>query len=254
MGDKWNSDFTRRETKLVETCHSGRSRLADDRARQHLCEGFQRRLLLNQSSRFRIDEIAEPDRTSVLDLGLTAELNVHLNSFYVHIRGALDNLAWWLHYEFAVLGDGDEDDPRTRNQCGLFHESFLKNLEQRWPDLGAFLRSKVQWSKDFKELRDPVAHRVPLFAMPGVIREGSPEAQRSLELQGEMNRAIASGEIDQITGLMFESFRVGTYEPWFTQYGPKEIVVRDLKKQIATDWGEFLDIAKAVLRMLPASQ
>ncbi len=185
---------------------------------------------MNQTSRLHIDEVTNPERKDVLDTYACAELNVHLNSFYVQLRGALDNLAWTLHYEFKILGTKDETDSDTRSKCGLFEKRFVRPLETLQPALAAVLREKQRWFRAFKEFRDPVAHRVPLYAMPGVIREGSqennPEAMRDK---------------------LFESFAVGRYEPWFTHYGPDGYVIRDIRVQTGQDHDEFLAISEAVL-------
>ena len=84
--------FTRREFKLVELCQRRREELTNAVARQHLWEGFIRRVLLNHTSRLSIERVADPERTEVLNVGSCSELNVHLNSFYIQMRGALDNL------------------------------------------------------------------------------------------------------------------------------------------------------------------
>src|SRR6266851_4614402 len=75
------------------------SRHADIRhpqAKRHVREGFDRRLLMMQVSRIFLREQtkgAEPLDT------IWEEINVHLNSYYLNLRGSLDNLAWALKYE-----------------------------------------------------------------------------------------------------------------------------------------------------------
>jgi hypothetical protein len=237
--------FIRREYALVQVCQQNVGKLRTGGAQQHLRAGFERRLLLNQTSRLHIENVTK-DRKTVLNTYACSELNVHLNSYYVQLRGALDNLAWILHYESDLLGKGDESDPEVRRKCNLFDGRFLQPLEAVYPALAKFLREKQQWFGAFKELRDPIAHRVPLFAMPGVIREGSAEAARQMELNQDIDRAVASKDLDLMRERLFESFRVGTYEPWFAQYGPIGYAVRDIRAQIESDHKEFLDVAEAV--------
>jgi hypothetical protein len=235
---------------LVGSCQTNAGKLKNTAAQQHLRCGFERRLLLNQTSRLHIEQVTGRKEKTVLDTYACSELNVHLNSFYVQLRGALDNLAWTLHYELAVLGTTDESDPEVRRKCGLFDTRYLRSLDSIRPLLTQFLSSKEQWFLAFKELRDPVAHRVPLYAMPGVIREGSPEAARHIELQQEVADAVRTKDLDRMREKLFASFKVGTYEPWFTQYGRKEFAVRDIAKQIENDHGEFLAVGESVLAAL----
>jgi hypothetical protein len=86
--------------------------------------------------------------------------------------------------------------------------------------------------------------------MPGVIREGSPEAARLAELRQQMNVAVQERDLNRVRDAFFEARGVGSYEPWFTQYGPKGYAVRDIRQQIDTDHGEFLEIAEAVFAFL----
>ena len=43
----------------------------------------------------------EPD--NLPDPYLIEQLNVHVNSYYINLRGCLDNLAWALNYQHALL-------------------------------------------------------------------------------------------------------------------------------------------------------
>ena len=245
-----SSEFTRRESNLVHACQQNAPRLRSSSARQHILEGFQRRILLMQTSRFHIESVCDPRRKEVLHTYACAELNVHLNSFYIHLRGGLDNLAWALQYEFRILGDGDERDNKTRRKCNLFDGRFLGPLHAEHQALADRLRAKQAWFDAFKELRDPVAHRIPLFAMPGVIREGSEDAQRVLRLSEESSAAFNRGDFDTGRDKLFESWAVGKYEPWFTQYAPDSYAIRDIRRQISADQDEFLTVAESVLPVL----
>jgi hypothetical protein len=81
-----------REVNLLALCHQLVSKLTSTQARRHLDEGPVRRVLLIRTSRAAMERIANPKRQEVLELEESSELNVHLNSFYVHLRGAFDNL------------------------------------------------------------------------------------------------------------------------------------------------------------------
>jgi hypothetical protein len=147
-------------------------------ARKHLAEGVARRFIMIGDSVEAIDRIAAANRTRVLNPGEAAELNLHTNSYYVHLRGTLDNLAWALHYEYGILGTADENDLRMRRQCGLADVRFRTPLRSRYTDLDRALSSHDTWLADLRDFRDPVVHRIPLYAVPGVIERGSEDEQR----------------------------------------------------------------------------
>jgi hypothetical protein len=113
-----------------------------------------------------------------------------------------------------------------------------------------FLRQKQDWFSKFKEFRDPVAHRVPLYAIPGVIREGSEAADQLARLQAQMDQALAAENIEAYAAKFIESTTVGEYEPYFMQYGKHSAAVRDIRWQIAHDQGHLLETAEAVVPLL----
>jgi hypothetical protein len=246
-GDTESARLTEREYALIGLCQLRASRLQSVHAQRHLTLGFQRRLLLNQASRLHLEAVASVARTDVLSTYACAELNVHLNSFFIQIRGGLDNLAWVLHYELQLLGVADESDQATQRKCGLFSGAFLSKLATHRPELAAFLKSKAAWFHAFKERRDPVAHRLPLFAVPGVIREGSPEAMRAAQLQQEILEARVNNDFERLRAALFEAMDTGTYEPWFMQYGLAGYEVRDIRSQVHADCDYMLTAAENVL-------
>jgi hypothetical protein len=243
-------EFTSRESHIVHRCQSNAPKLSSSFARLHILDGFQRRLLLMQANRFHIEKVAKPGRTEVLNTYACSELTVHLNSFYVQLRGALDNLAWALHYEFTLLGSVGEADPGTRSRCNLFDRRFLKPLESVDSVFANFLRGKQRWFEDFKERRDPVAHRIPLYAMPGVIREGSPEEAEANRLRAECNDAFSRGDLHEGMNKWFAFAKVGAYEPMFVQYEPNGYSIRNIHNQIRSDHAEFLAVCEAALDTL----
>jgi hypothetical protein len=242
-----SENFTRRESDIVRRCQEYGRTLKSGPARLHILDGFQRRVLLMQSNRFHVERTAVPGRTEVLNTYACSELNVHLNSYYVQLRGAFDNLAWALHYELAILGTQTEADPSTRRRCNLFDTRFLAPLEMVRPDLAVILSSKQEWFEEFKDRRDPVAHRIPLYAMPGVIKEGSSDEADVRRLHAEFQDAMNRGAVEEGMNKWFESVKVGRYEPWFIQYGADGYSIRDLNGQIAADQTEFLTVSEAVL-------
>lgn len=191
-------------------------------------------------------EIASPKRADNLSSDEVAELNVHLNSLYVQLRGALDNLAWALHYELELLGQADEDDTSIRIKCQLFDSRFLEALDKKNPVLAGFLRDRMAWAKEFKELRDPVAHRIPLYAVPGVAYPVDVEKMRGLE--AEAKRAAESGDLELSFSKLREARAVAGYQAVFATSGPQGLQVRDIHKSVQGDQAAFLEISETVVK------
>lgn len=103
--------------------------LKDPQTKRHMGEGFNRRLLMMKSGRILIREKTRPPRKKALSPYLATELCVHVNAYYVNLRGALDNMAWALIYEAALKSPVNEDDWKTRQYCDLFRREFLNDLK-----------------------------------------------------------------------------------------------------------------------------
>jgi hypothetical protein len=242
---KEQQHFLQREYSLLGRVQGSGMHFGCDHARRHMREGFARRLLLMQTSRLAMIEIAPLDRKEKLSTYECADLNVHVNSWYVQLRGALDNLSWALQYRWQLLGDGDEDDPKVRRLCYLFGKECVQVMGQTLPRLQQVVSSYSAWAKDFKELRDPIAHRVPMYAVPAVAFDD--EKRQFERLSSEANQAAESGDFDTFRTKMQEAQDVGTYYHVVAMSGSGGIELRRLPPQLAQDFNAFLAISEAVV-------
>jgi hypothetical protein len=234
--------FQGRELELSYLVQNRVSDLSKDTQR-HFKEGIARRLELMRTSRVRILEIAAPGRTKGLSLDETAEINVDVNSYYVQLRGALDNLAWALHYQYGLLGPGDEASLDIRRKCDLFGRSFLAALEKVLPGLAAFCRERLEWATELKTLRDPIAHRIPLYAAPGVVQ--GDEFAKVQALHADADAAFKAGDREVGMAKIREAREVGRFHPVIVTSSPTGLTVLDLHHTIGRDQSMFLDIAEA---------
>jgi hypothetical protein len=81
----------------------------------------------------------------------------------------LDNLAWVLQYEWQVLTGVTEEGGRERQACYLFGRQFLTALQSRHPDLAFVLNQHGNWASALANLRDPAAHRIPIYVPPSLM-------------------------------------------------------------------------------------
>jgi hypothetical protein len=102
------------------------------------------------------------------------------------------------------------------------------------------------WAKDFKDLRDPVAHRVPLYAVPGVITsEAGVDQFRALDR--EATDPAHRGDFNEFTAKRTEASHVGQYQPIFACSSPSGYELRRIPEQIDLDQGNFLDVSEEVV-------
>src|SRR5207249_2725490 len=129
-------------------------------AREHMINGLARRLRILHLDLAAIVAVAYPSRKQPLSDDEQLNLTLHLNSFYLHIRGCLDNLAWCLVHELWLFG-AEAQEEAVASKVNLFGKSFLETLTSVALDLAAFVRQHAPWQRDLKAIRDPVAHRIP---------------------------------------------------------------------------------------------
>lgn len=214
---------------LLEVVPLLRSAGAVDHIRHGLC----RRLLLLQRSTALICEITPPEREDPLTDDEGADLNLHLNSIYVHIRGATDNIAWALVFEHGVLGEIREDTPSFRRQIGLFGKAFQDRLSAAHPEFAEALSGGVTTLAELPQLRDPVAHRIPLYVVPAVLSEE--ESRQHSELTNQWNRAIAERALDRAEEAMKAMGRLGVFRPMFAHSLREPLSAYHLHKRLGSD-------------------
>lgn len=161
---------------LLQQEHDLRARMFDKRdafkspdARRHFNEGFVRRHYMLQSSRLFLAERAHSDRTQPLSPYEATDCAIHVNAYYLNLRGALDNIAWTLRYEWQVLPGVSEDVPKGRQACNVFSSEFRRALQPRNCALASILDQHADWGAELAELRDPAAHRIPIYVPPMVM-------------------------------------------------------------------------------------
>jgi hypothetical protein len=237
----------RRRLALLEPALVTPERIRSTRGLQHLKEGFNRRLLmLDASLRFVFRKAGQLGGRPVSSYTAT-DLAIHLNAFYLNLCGALDNLAWALQYEHQLLPGVDEGSP-GRKQINLFGRQFLEALTKLTPGLASALRVREPWNADLKALRDPAAHRIPIYAVPGVLDQAhGEEFQR---LQKEATRLFATGDHNGGMDLIFQSQTLGTYQPWMALSYESGFELRDVVKQVGQDDENLVTVSVAVLQYL----
>jgi hypothetical protein len=152
-----------RESVVRSSTFAKRDAFTSANARRHFNEGFVRRHYMLQSSRLFLCQHCSQSRKEPLSPYEATDVAIHLNAYYLNLRGALDNLAWVLQYEWQLLARVTEDGGRGRQECNLFGPRFLAALKLQQSELASVLDQHGNWAKELAKLRDPAAHRVPIY-------------------------------------------------------------------------------------------
>ena len=174
-------------------------------------QGCARRLLMMQYARVEITAASE-EKHHPLTTDEGNLLNVCVNSFYLNLLGALDNLAWASTFELALLVSPKEEDWASRRFCSLGSEEFLRRVSEVQPAVGALVAGLQDWLREVKRFRDPAAHRLPLSIVPGVMTDG--EATQYRDLYQRAWDALLGHNGDESEELFEAAALVGRFVPY----------------------------------------
>lgn len=223
-------------------------KLKNTQAQTHLIYGAGRRFDIIQLNFHGIAKIADQKRTAPLANEEQTELNMHLNSLYLHVRGVIDNLAWALSHESGILGTVDESSTKDRRKVGLFNSDFQKKLIDQFDNLCQILMEKKEWSKTLKDLRDPIANRIPLYAVPAVV--DAEEAKEYEDKLIQMTEAINNLDFKRSDSLFEELNRIGTYSPVFHHSDDSRQSIYPVNVQVEQDLDHLTELTQKVLNCL----
>jgi hypothetical protein len=136
------------------------AQLQSDNAKEFLNQGVGRRLRMLKVSADSISQIYSPQRTQPLDDEEGAILSQNINFFYANVFAIVDCLAFVFAYDEPSYRI-DRTNWSDLKNVNFFDKQFRQQIcaLRDWTDLG---RAEI-WYATIKELRHPVAHRIPLY-------------------------------------------------------------------------------------------
>jgi hypothetical protein len=238
-----------RESLLRAKTFEKRDAFRNADARRHFNEGFVRRHYMLQSSRLFLDEHCASDRKTPLSPYEATDCAIYLNAYYSNLRGALDNLAWVFQYEWQLLGELGEDQGRDRQKCYLFGRPFLAALKISHPDIAIALEEHRDWAVELAELRDPGAHRIPIYVPPSVITsQHQVEEFRRIEAQANLPESDRNGR--SISDIYHEAQAVADFAPVMILSPRRGLEIRAISKQVGFDHDKYLTIGDLAVSAL----
>ncbi len=238
----------RRESVLRGNTFVRRDAFSCANARRHFNEGFVRRHYMLQSSRLFLCQHCSQSRKEPLSPYEVTDSAIHLNAYYLNLRGALDNLAWVLQYEWQLLAGVTEDVARKRQKCNLFGLPFLDALKSQHSELASVLQQHGNWAKELAELRDPAAHRIPIYVPPSVITsQEQVDEFRRIEAKADVGSSERNRPISEIYR---EAQAVSDFMPVMIISTTQGLRIRSISEQVRLDHDKYLTISTAVVGAL----
>jgi hypothetical protein len=237
-----------RRLALIEPATLLAAKIRHARALQHLKEGFNRRVLMLDATIRHIHDQVDQAGGRPLSAGRISELAIFVNAFWLNVCGALDNLAWAVNYEFGIIPAAAEESGPARLQIKLFHKRFRTALVERQPELAKEIAPFEEWYEELAEMRDPGAHRIPIYPIPGVM--DSTTAAEAERLYTEGTALMEAGSWDEGMELIHQGYNLGSYQPWIALSHNGRIELRNLLVEVRRDEEQFVHISNIILRAL----
>jgi hypothetical protein len=239
VADAWRKD----RSSMVEK----RNAFTNANAQRHFNEGFVRRHYMLQSSRLYLCHYWSRGRKEPLSPYEATDCAIHLNAYYLNLRGTLDNLTWVLQYEWQLLAGVSEDGGRERQACYLFGRVFFVALKSQRPALAFVLEQHGDWARELANLRDPAAHRIPIYVPPSLMTTQAQvdefsEAQADAPPSERGDRAISE--------IYREAQAVGDFVPVMIISTSQCLKVGSISEQVRYDHDKYRTIASAVVDVL----
>lgn len=235
------------EIRLEELLQDAQAWVASEDALAHLNRGLRARHYILRHCREYLGHTCFSKKDKPLSADVATEAAFHLNGYYLNLRGALDNLAWVLQIELRLLPGIDGSSSRGRTSIHLFGKKFINKLDNAAPRLASHVSSMKEWGLDLANLRDPAAHRIPLYVPPGVMtsQDQVAEFRRLDALSGAPEEKLGGKRRIEI---MLEAQQLASFEPVFCVTSSEGLKVYSIPRQLLYDHENYLKLTSNVLQ------
>jgi hypothetical protein len=219
--------------------------LKNSRAREFAAQGFPRRLKVMTRCIKNVFTLIPPEREALPSADELSDATINIQGFVFNTYGSIDNLAWiWMFEKGQKRHDGT---PIPDNHVGLGpnNESVRGTLSS---ELQAYLSGLDDWLKFLAGLRHALAHRIPLYIPPYVIRDADVAAYN--DLAAKITAAIKNQDFATYDALSSERLKLGRFQPWISQSyadGAKPVVFHP---QMLSDFNIIDELGQKMLAEL----
>jgi hypothetical protein len=111
------------------------------------------------------------------------------------------------------------------------------------------LEQHGHWASELAELRDPAAHRVPIYVPPSVITSQE-QVDKFRRIEAQADAAPSERGARPISEIYREAQAVADFAPVMIISTPKGLEMRLIGEQVRYDHDKYLTIARAVVDAL----
>ena len=110
------------------------------------------------------------------------------------------------------------------------------------------LQSKLDWHRRLTDLRDPLAHRIPLYVTPAILTDEEVEEYRQLKIQ--FHESMVKHDFEGAEKALDQQQTLGTYGGLFVNVENGDWQEYPITSQIEKDLENFIEIGNAVVHFL----
>jgi hypothetical protein len=214
--------------------------------RETIVHGFNRRLFTLRHCLERVFEELPPQEKAP-EQTILMDVTVMLQSFYINVFGAIDNLARvWVREANVTLPDGQPLPDRfigftSRNQ------TVRRSLTTV---MTAYLDSSANWFSYLENYRHALAHRIPLYIPPKQLNQAEIDEYRHID--AEITSAYQDKRFGDLAGLRGKQNLLGRFEPVIMHsYGEGARPIR-FHSQMLNDYATVIEFAERVVSEIDA--
>lgn len=217
----------------------------NSRAREFAMHGFSRRLKTLKRCMSIVFDKLPPDRESLPSEDERMDGAIAIQAFVFNLFGSIDNLAWiWVLEKDVTKADGSNLSP---SRVGL----GPKNLEVRGSLPIAFrahLEGLALWFENLENYRHALAHRIPLYIPPYVVRKSDEQAYRDLMMR--IDDAFDRDDHEEYARLLSDQEKLVEFTPWMAHSFEERSTPIAFHPQLLADFNTLAEIAEGMKREL----
>lgn len=153
---------------------------------------------------------------------------------------------WNLLPGLAESQESDKGQAYRRSDCSLFGKKLLAALKHHHSGLTCLLEAKTTWANELAELRDPAAHRVPIYVPPSVVTSTEQE-EEFRRIMNQTNLPLSELGAKSISEIIYDAQVITDFMPIMILSSERGLELRPIISQLTSDHGEYLATATAVV-------
>jgi hypothetical protein len=176
----------------------------NEQARHYAAQGFARRLQVIRRCVYNVFRIIPLATIKIPPKDELYDAQINIQAFLANVYGIIDNLAWVWVFERGL----SDKIPKRHVGLGKENKQVRESLSAAFQ---SYLASIDEWFGYLGEFRHALAHRIPVYIPPGMVRQSNVDAYNDLSKQ--MTDALNRMEGNEYERLSAEQNRLLIFQP-----------------------------------------